>query len=258
VVEWPDAPSLRNGEIFISRGVLRVILEKFPDFALPDALPVPTLAEGIASASGVVDTSGEGPEQPPGLEVSWDGSTSIKRIVLVLVPGSGLIANSTPTVTPQLELFAEEFKTVMSERKITANQILWNPAKPGGTNRGADLLLAVEIRSASPVPTTAFLFYEAGTAGGDSGSGGLIDWNQANKSYQKESRTFAEKLTTSYQGVYGKEKTLGVRGGPFRVLQGRMLPAVLVSLGVPQGKSDEDIRQSARLIAASLAGGSVE
>jgi hypothetical protein len=247
LVEWPEAPTLRRGQIYVSKGLLQTVLKHYPDYRLPGQeveIPTPTPA-----AEASMD---EIPEEPPA--PTRDSAFQIKTLLAITLPASSSVGSGTPAASNPSRLFIAELGKILKENGIQLRSQVWDPKSPEKSyDSGSDAMVAFRIEAASPPAKASFLYYDAGSVAGDAKRYSLVEWSRVSRNRQQESRAIADLFFRNFVGAFGEKRAAGLRSGPINLLQGRNVPAVFVNLGVSPASAEEEIKKTAEVIGSSLA-----
>ncbi|MBV6480593.1 MAG: hypothetical protein DIKNOCCD_00300 [bacterium] len=243
IVEWPQAPILRNGEVYVSRGLLETVFSRYPNYKLPGQEEEPPAEPPLAEQG----SEGE-PEEPP---PSSSGDLQIKSVMAILLPSQNAIASATGQSASPTARLVEELRRILEGNGIKLKSVSWNPKTPEKTYMDTDTLLAFRIESASPVMKSSFCYYDAPSPGAKGSE--LVEWNRVSQNYKRDSRAIADLMCRNFVSTFGDNRSIGLRGGPYQVLQGREAPGVLINLGISPSQSDEEIKKTAEIIGSSLA-----
>lgn len=244
IVEWTVPPTLRRGEIYVSRELLESVFALFPDYTAPGQ------AESGAEAPDEPPVSDGLPEEPP--TAGDSGPIQIKRLLLLTVPAGGAVSDATGSSKAVAKRLIDQLSGALKEGGIEVTSLEWDPEKAAETYLEADALLALRVESASPTMRTAFLYYSVGAARIGEQASGLWPWSRVSESHKQDSRGIAELLYRSYIGEFGETRAVGLRSGPLDVLEGRQFPAVLLNLGIDPGATEEEIQKAAGAIGRSI------
>lgn len=243
IVEWPQVPTLRTGEVYVSRGLLETVFNRFPDYKLPGQ----ELEEPAEPPVADQDTE-EVPEEPP---PASSGDLQIKNIMTILLPSKQAVASGTGQSASPTARLIEELRRILDSNGIKLKSVSWNPKDPEKTYMGTDTLLAFRIESATPVMKSSFCYYDAPSPGRRGNE--LVEWNSGSQNYKRDSRAIADLMYRNFVNAFGESRSIGLRGGPYEVLQGREAPGILINLGISPSNSEEEIKKTAEVIGASLA-----
>lgn len=241
LVEWPDPPSFRRGEIYVSRALLEMVFSRYPDYQLPDQ-PELTVSPTPADTEGV---AGGEPEEPPAPPEA--GDLKIRTLLALTLPVAGLPQGAT-----SIETLLAELARALEETGIRITSAPWNPDSPDQSYQEADVMIAFQVRVGTPAPRSSFFFYDSAPSPGGSDEAGLVEWRQVSQTYKRDSRTIAELLYRNFSGAFGSARATGLRGGPLQVLQGRKLPSVLIQFGLSGGDIMGEIKKMAEVVGSSL------
>ncbi|MCG3199241.1 MAG: hypothetical protein GHCLOJNM_03751 [bacterium] len=242
LVEWPEPPSFRRGEIYVSRALLETVFSHYPDYQLPDqpeetASPTPFESGEIAEGE---------PEEPPAPPEA--GELNLRTLLVVTLPASGLPEGATA-----VESLLSEWTKTLKENGIRVVSASWNPASPDSSYLEADAMIAIQLRVGDPPPRSSFFFYDSSPSPGGRDEASLVEWSRVSQSYKRDSRAIAELLYRNFVSAFGSARATGLRGGPLQVLQGRKLPSVLVQFGVSVEDLTKEIKKMTEVVGASLA-----
>lgn len=246
IVEWPDAPTQRRGEVYVSRGLLESVFSRYPEYKLPgqeEEEPEPT-PEGEASTEEV-------PEEPP--PAGMEGDKPIQNVLAVLLPSKAEISGGTGARTHPGELLIDELRKVLESNGIKLVTATWNPKNPEKTYVEADTLVALRVESASPPLRASFCYYDAPGAT-DQGKGvKLYEWSRVSLNHKRDNRAIADLMYRNYVGVFGEKRSIGLRSAPIDILQGRETPAVMLTIGLSPAHVKDEAKKAAEVIGQSLA-----
>jgi len=246
IVEWPDAPTQRRGEVYVSRGLLEAVFKRYPNYQLPGQEveePEPTPEEG--ASSGAV------PEEPPPSEMG--GDKPIQNVLAILLPSKSVIAEGTGEKTTPAGIMAGELRKVLDANGIKLTSVNWDPKTPEKSYVEADALVALRVEAASPPLRSSFCYYDAPGLSTEVKGTRLYEWSRVSLNHKRDSRAIADLMYRNYVGVFGEKRSIGLRSAPIDVLQGREVPGVLLTIGLDPGHVKEEARKAAEVIGQSLA-----
>ena len=152
------------------------------------------------------------------------------------------------------ESFAGELKVLLSGEDISLKVTSWSPDSAADSYLDADFLLGCHIQEGSPPPKTSFVYYDAGSDSENTNRSLLEEWTQASRGYSRASKAVGERMDEGFKEGFGPDRTIGVRGAPMRILQGRQCPALMMNLGIVSASAELEISQAVRIIVGMLAG----
>ena len=248
LVEWPVAPALHDGQIYVSEELLATIFRAYPDYRFPGQVeesptPTPTIVplEDLAP-----------PEEPPAF-FEEDSTAGVKTLVATFYPPRGAIVSASGSLSSATAVFAEELRSALSAENL--NLKTWssdpNSNKDHMLSRG-DVLIAFKISCASPTPKTSFFTHESLAAQTGSKQLDLVEWGTSGSRQKDNSREIAEILSRHYAREFGESRSIGLRNSPVDILQGRREPAVLVNLGISDAEPEAELRKAAKVVAQTL------
>ena len=228
LVEWPEPPTMRGGEIFVSEGLLKVVFENFPDFKLEGQ------AEEPLEMPPVSDLDEMALEEPPQL-YSEESPKALKNIVAVFLSGDPQVGEGTETANSPAKQLMDKVTAGVTGEGVSLETKLLALGNADSLGQSGDAMIAVRIESASPTPSSAFLYYEYQSLPSQSRGNALVEWDRVPAQVRGASRSMAETFNREFAEVFGSSRTYGVRGAPIELLQGLRVPSIQINLGVPSG-----------------------
>jgi hypothetical protein len=246
IVEWPEAPTQRRGEVYVSRGLLEVVFQRYPNFKLPgqeEMTPEPTPEEGMPTE--------EIPEEPP--PAGMGGDKPIQNVLAILLPSRAVIAAGTGSSASPTALLVGELRKVLDTHGIKVTTVTWNPKSPEKSYVEADTLVALRVEAASPPLRTSFCYYDAPGSTPEGKGTKLYEWSRVSLNHKRDNRAIADLMYRNFVGVFGEKRSIGLRSAPIDILQGREIPAVLLTIGLAPAHIKDEAVKAAEVIGQSLA-----
>lgn len=248
LVDWPDPPVMRAGEVFLSRAFLDLALREYENPNVRRLTPIND--EQPTSEWQTDEELLEPPEEPPWLTETT--STRINTLLFLACVNGDVIETETGDhqLTLRLgELLAGEIKS----QGIELVRQTWPSAEAADSSLKVDAVLACQVFTKLNPNRTGFFYYDSGRTTVERQRSPLVEWSRASQVRQADSIRLAEKMLQAYQQEIGAEtRTVGIRCGPMAVLQGHQVPAVLLSLEVASSSPEWELKQTAQSLGLSL------
>lgn len=249
LVEWPQAPTMRNGQIYVSEGLLSVVFNAYPDFRFPgsegqeeelDLPPIATLEEMAL-------------EEPPSLYTE-EAPKSLKKVAALFLTSGSAVSASTgdeQSADPARALQKQIEEAVQQGGLSLETQVL-NQGESETFDGSGDALLSFRIITGTPAPASSFFYYDAPSLPSQARGHGLVEWDRTTPQQRGASRVMAESIHRNFTEQFGPDRSAGVRGGPISILQGQRIPSVQVNFGVSPASQEMEFKKLAEVVRNSL------
>ena len=245
LVEWPQAPTIRNGQIFVSEGLLRVVFQSFPDFRLEGQ------SEETLETPPVANMEEMALEEPPEL-YNEETPKDLKKVMAVFMTSKAEVGNGTGTANTASQTLSSRLSEKVEQQGLTLNTLIWSPENEDATYQNGDALVAFQVISASPTPPSSFLYYDSPSLPNPSRGNSLVEWDRVSPQQKVLSRSLAEAFQRNFSEVFGSNRTIGVRGAPIQFLQGRRVPSIQINLGISSASEEAEIEKMVEVVNRSL------
>lgn len=249
LVEWPHAPTMRNGQIYISEGLLSVVFNAYPDFRFPgsegeeEELDLPPIAELEEMAL----------EEPPSLYTE-ETPKSLKKVTALFLASPSSVAPATvseQSADPAAAL-QQKIQEAVQEGGLSLETQVVNSGEGEAFEGSGDALLSFRIITGTPAPASSFFYYDAPALPSQARGHGLVEWDRMTPQQRGASRVMAESIHRNFTEQFGPDRSAGVRGGPIGILQGQRIPSVQVNFGVSAASQELEFEKLAEVVRNSL------
>ncbi len=245
LVEWPHAPTIRSGQIFVSEGLLKRVFEIYPDFRMEGQEEEPLDSPPIAALEEMAL------EEPPEL-YSEETPKKLANILAVFIPSDQVIVDGTSAKKSVAERLEGKVSQNASIEGITLDTEILDSGDIENTYQKGDALVAFRVTSSSPTTPSAFFYYDSPSLPNQNREQGLVEWDRVTPRQRGGSRSLAEVFHRNFSEIFGSGRAIGVRGAPIQLLQGRRIPSIQVNLGISSASEESEIDQMIEVIGRSL------